>query len=50
MGPRDTCSASFEDLSALFQAKKMESICHCVPPSNIIARYFNSKDKVTNVY
>ena len=50
MGHRDRRSASFEDLSALCQAKKMESIRHCVPPSNIIARYFNSKDKGTNVY
>ena len=44
-GHRDRRSASFEDLSALCQAKKVESICHCVPLSNIIARYFNSKDK-----
>jgi hypothetical protein len=30
MGHRDRRSASLEDLSALYQAKKMESICHSV--------------------
>ena len=40
MGHRDRRSASLEDLSALYQAKKLESICHYVPPgSNIIALY-----------
>ena len=40
MGHRDRRSASLEDLSALYQAKKLESIRHYVPPaSNIIALY-----------
>jgi hypothetical protein len=30
MGHRDRHSASLEDLSVLYQAKKMESIRHCV--------------------
>jgi hypothetical protein len=30
MGHRDRRSASLEDLSTLYQAKKMESIRHCV--------------------
>ena len=49
MGHRDRRSASLEDLSALYQEKKKESIRHYVPLSNIIARYPNGKDKGTNV-
>ena len=50
MGHWDRRSASLKGLSALYQAKKMKSIRHCVPPSNIIAQYSNGKDKGTNVY